>query len=477
MKKNSPPYTKEQASDKLGRRNFIQKAGMGGLGLGGLSLGLGFDRIEEDIEFLTQKIGRSSNPADLRITDLRIAEIAGAPMRVPIIRIDTNQGISGYGEVRDGGSQRYALMLKSRLLGENPCNVEKVFKKIKQFGHHGRQAGGVCGVEMAMWDLAGKAFGVPVYQMLGGKFRDKVRLYTDTDQSDDPEIFAQRMKDRVDKGYTFLKMDFGIGMIQHIPGTLVGTQPFGDLRKNDPSKESYRMTKHPFTGIQITDKGLEEIVKWVHAVRAAVGYEIPLAADHFGHMGVNSCIRLGKALEKYQLAWLEDMVPWQYTDGWKEITRALETPTLTGEDIYLKEEFIKLIDARAVDMVQPDLASAGGILETKKIGDYAEEHGVAMAMHFAGSPISMMANVHCAAATQNFVALEHHSVDVPWWEDLVTGLPKPLVKDGFIQVPDTPGLGIELNEKEVKRRLVKGEKYFAPTPEWDKERSNDRLWS
>jgi L-alanine-DL-glutamate epimerase-like enolase superfamily enzyme len=136
-----------------------------------------------------------------------------------------------------------------------------------------------------------------------------------------------------------------------------------------------------------------------------------------------------------------------------------------------------LIDARAVDMVQPDLASAGGILETKKIGDYAEEHGVAMAMHFAGSPISMMANVHCAAATQNFVALEHHSVDVPWWEDLVTGLPKPLVKDGFIQVPDTPGLGIELNEKEVKRRLVKGEKYFAPTPEWDKERSNDRLWS
>ena len=161
---------------------------------------------------------------------------------------------------------------------------------------------------------------------------------------------------------------------------------------------------------------------YVARVRELVGYQIPLAADHFGHIDVNSCIRLGRALSKFQLAWLEDMVPWQYTELWKQITEAVETPTLTGEDIYLKEEFIKLIDAHAVDMIHPDLATAGGILETKKIGDYAEEHGVAMAMHFAGTPISFMANVHCAAATQNFVALEHHSADVAWWEELVVGV-------------------------------------------------------
>jgi L-alanine-DL-glutamate epimerase-like enolase superfamily enzyme len=202
-----------------------------------------------------------------------------------------------------------------------------------------------------------------------------------------------------------------------------------------------------------------------------------MSADHFGHIGVNSSIRLGNAVEKYQLAWLEDLVPWFYTDQWRQITEAINTPTLTGEDIYLKEEFIKLIDAKAVDMVHPDLASAGGILETKKIGDYAEEHGIAMAMHFAGTPISMMANVHCAAATENFIALEHHDVDTTWWEDLVQGIEKPILNKGYIKVPETPGLGVDLNEEVIKEHLLEGEKYFAPTPEWDKDRSWDRTWS
>ena len=154
------------------------------------------------------------------------------------------------------------------------------------------------------------------------------------------------------------------------------------------------------------------------------------------------------------------------------------TPLLTGEDIYLKEDFIKLIDMGAIDMIHPDLASAGGLIETKKIGDYAMEHGVAMAMHFAGTPISYMANVHCAAATENFVALEHHSLDVPWWESLVkTTGGQPLVDKGFAIVPDTPGLGVELNEEVAKQHLRPNSGFFAPTPEWDKERSNDRHWS
>ena len=449
----------------LRRRSFLQRAGLGGLSLAGL---IGAS-VGEQVACASQNVNRRSRPSDLKITDLRIAEIVGAPMRVPIIRIDTNQGISGYGEVRDGGSKRYALFLKSRLLGENPCNVERVFKKIKQFGHHGRQGGGVSGVEMALWDLAGKAYGVPVYQMLGGKYRDRVRLYTDTTTSRDPDEYAGRMKKRLVMGFTFLKMDVGIKLLRDVPGTLTRPLQF--------DWQNYRMTKHPFTRIQLTEKGIERIVEYVARVREAVGYEVPLAADHFGHIGVNSCIRLGRALTRYQLAWLEDLVPWQYTEMWKQITDAIDVPTLTGEDIYLKEEFIKLIDARAVDMVHPDLATAGGILETKKIGDYAEERGVAMALHFAGSPISFMANVHCAAATQNFVALEHHSVDVKWWEDLVTGIDNPLQRSGFVKVPEAPGLGIELNEQTVREHLGPGEGYFEPTPEWNKTRSNDRLWS
>ncbi len=241
--------------------------------------------------------------------------------------------------------------------------------------------------------------------------------------------------------------------------------------------ERYGQTEHPFTRVQITKLGLDRMADYVARVREVVGYEIPLAADHFGHIGVNACIRLGKALEPYQLAWLEDLVPWKYTRMLREITEAIDVPTLTGEDIYLKEEFIKLVDARAVDMIHPNLATAGGILETKRIGDYAEERGVAMALHFAGTPVSFMANVHCAAATQNFVALEHHSIDVPWWEDLVTGTDKPLVKNGFARVPDAPGLGIELNESVVKEHLLEGSGYFEPTPEWNAVRSSDRLWS
>ena len=455
------------------RRNFLGKVTGAGLSLGFLVNA----PIEKTWAYSTQNVNLHSSPADLKITDMRFAVVDRAPMRCPIIRIDTNQGIYGLGEVRDGASWRYALFLKSRLLGKNPCNVERLFKAIKQFGFHGRQGGGVSGVEMALWDLAGKAYGVPVYQLLGGKYRDEVRIYADTASSKDPEVYAKRMKERMDMGFTYLKMDFGVQLLKGKKDTVVNMFGWDIGKQWDRAPLSYGMTDHSFTGIQITNKGLDQLSEYVARVRESIGYEIPLAADHFGHFDVNTCIRLGKALEPYRLAFLEDLVPWKYTGKWRDITMAIDTPTLTGEDIYLKEDFIKLVDARAVDMIHPDLATAGGILETKKIGDYAEEKGVAMAMHFAGTPISFLANVHCAAATQNFVALEHHSVDIPWWEDLVKAIPKPIVNQGFVKVPDTPGLGIELNEEVVKEHLAKDSKYFEPTEDWNVIRSWDRLWS
>ena len=470
----TPATANKEKEEKVNpRRDFIQKASLGGLAIGGFM----FKPIEETMEFTTQKVNKRSSPSELRITDLRIAEVAGAPMRCPIIRIDTNQGIYGLGEVRDGASANYALLLKSRILGENPCQIERIFKKIKQFGNHARQAGGVCGVEMALWDLAGKAYNIPVYQMLGGQFRNAIRLYSDTAKSNDPEVFANRLKARVDSGYTFLKMDFGVEMVAGNPGSVVNGMAFQKGREWDSEFGSYARTEHPFTGVQITDKGLEEMVNYVAAVRRKVGYDVPLAADHFGHFDYKECIRLGEALEPYRLAWLEDMIPWFHTEKWKQITDSIKTPTLTGEDIFLKEGFVKLIDARAVDMVQPDLASSGGILETKKIGDYAQERGIPMAMHFAGTPVSFMANIHCAAATENVLALEHHSVEIPWWEDMVTNIPKPLVIDGFATVPEGPGLGIELNDEVIKQHLVPGTTYFPPTEEWNTDRSNDRWWS
>jgi L-alanine-DL-glutamate epimerase-like enolase superfamily enzyme len=448
----------------LDRRSFFTSMGKAAAGASAFAL-----VTDADLEAAPQNVQRNSIPSQLKITDLRVAVIEKAPMTCPIIRLDTNQGLVGYGEVRDGASATYALFLKSRILGENPCHVDRLFRKIKQFGAPARQAGGVCGVEMALWDLAGKAYGVPAFQMLGGKFRDQVRLYADTTETEDPQEQGRRLKKRMDIGFTWLKQDFGINLLKDKPGML--SMPVGA-----PSSGGATVM-HPFTGIEITDKGIAFLSDWMAAVRQEVGMEVPLASDHYGHIGVNSCIRLARAMEKHQLAWMEDMVPWQFPELMKQIKDAVDIPILTGEDIFLKEDFNKLVDMGAVDMIHPDLASAGGILETKKIGDYAQERGVAMAMHFAGTPVSFMANVHCAAATENFIALEHHSIEVPWWEDMVTGLPKPLVKDGFANVPNAPGLGIELNPDVVKQHLLKGEGYFDPTPQWDNERSWDRLWS
>lgn len=463
------------------RRNFLKKTAIGGIALGGGMMDLS---VEETVEQATQKVTRLSSPSELKITDLRTAKTA-VMGGTTIIRIDTNQGIYGLGEVRDAADARYALFLKSRILGENPCNVEKIFKIIKQFGFHGRQGGGVCGVEMALWDLCGKAYNVPAWQLLGGRYRDKVRMYADTPGGQNPEQQRERIKYRTEtQGYTWLKMDLGIGVLRNIPGTLVNQAWWNENDKEmNAAGNSYmttRRTLHPFTQIQITEKGLEEMAKVVAAARDLIGWDIPIFTDHFGHFDYNNGIRLGKALDKYRLACMEDIIAWWYLDDWKRITEAIETPTMTGEDIYCLDGFQPLIDHRSVDIIHPDLATSGGLLETKRIGDYAESKGIPMAMHQAGTPVSMMANIHCAAATQNVLALEHHSVDLEWWESLVKMTGKqPMISKGYGIVPlDSPGLGIELNDDVVKQHMRQDEPgYFLPTPEWDQRRSSDHLFS
>jgi L-alanine-DL-glutamate epimerase-like enolase superfamily enzyme len=425
----------------------------------------------EPMEAYPKGVNTNSNPSTLKITDLRVATVVKpGPSPCPVIRIDTNQGVYGLGEVRDGASPTYALMLKSRIVGENPLQIDRLFRKIKQFGGPARQAGGVCGIEMALWDIAGKVYGVPVYVMLGGKLRDKIRIYADTTESRDPAVYAQRLKDRKETmGITWLKMDLGVEMVADKPGAVTV--------RSGLSQWDMTMVPHPLLGMEVTDKGISLLEEYVAAAREAVGMDIPLSMDHLGHLGVKSIIRLGQAYEKYNLSWIEDVIPWEYTDLLKQISLESPTPLLTGEDIYLKEGFRTLCESRAVSKIHPDIATSGGILETHKIGDMAWEFGVPMAMHFAGTPVGCMACVHCAAATLNFLALENHALDVPWWSDLVEGVEKPIVNHGWITVPDKPGLGVTLNEDVVRQHLKPGAGYFEPTTEWDNERSWDRLWS
>ncbi len=460
---------KESVKKLTGRRSFLKGVAM--------TVGAGF-WADETLDAALQYTNTASKPSDLRITDVRMA---GA-----IIRLDTNQGLVGYGENRDGAIPSYVLQLKRKVVGENPCNIDKIFRSIKQFGSHARQGGGVSGIEIALWDLAGKAYNVPIWQMLGGKFRDKIRIYCDTPGAADPAVFKQRFDLRRKDGFTFFKADVGINLIQNVPGTVV--YPAGaDISGS---------TVHMFTGLEITDKGIALMADYMAKVREAAGWDVPIATDHFGHIGVNSCIRLGKAFEKYNLAWMEDFIPWQYTELWKKITDAIEVPTLTGEDIYLKEGFIELAKNHATDLLQPDLLTAGGILETHKTGDAIQEFGVPMVLHCASGPVGAFANVHCAAATENFLVQENHAVDNPAWGDVVANI-KPIIDKGYINVPNGPGLGITLNEDAIRKNLQNGPGYFDPTPQWDLEQMspgrrgpggapatpgrgrqpNDRLWS
>src|SRR3984957_17591328 len=275
----------QKSWDRFSRREMLQTSA---LALGGALL------AGEPLEAYPKGVNTNSSPSTLKITDLRVATVVKpGPSPCPIIRIDTNQGLYGLGEVRDGASPTYALFLKSRIVGENPLQLDKIFRKIKQFGGHARQGGGVCAVEMALWDIAGKGYNAPVYALVGGgKFRDKIRIYADT------------------------------------PDTVTNATDVEQWQANQ--------LPHPLLGMEVTDKGIAMLEQYVAAVRDAVGMQIPLSMDHLGHLGVKSIIRLGKAYEKYNLSWMEDVVPWMYTDLLRQISDESPTPILTGEDIYLK---------------------------------------------------------------------------------------------------------------------------------------------
>ncbi len=440
-----------------------------------------------------------SSPSELKLTDMRVAEIDGVPKRCILLKLYTNQGIVGYGECRDASSATYALMLKSRILGENPLNVEKLFHRIRQFGGHSRQGGGVSGIEIALLDIVGKAYGIPLYQLLGGKYRDRVRVYcdTDVDSRHTGHDMGLALKKRMEMGFTFLKMDLGIELMFDEEGCLCApagmledykrysmkaiTHQSGSIDRSLMLGKNYEVftIPHYATGIHITEKGLDYLENYVREVREVIGYEIPLAVDHLGHIAPEDVIRAARRLEPYGLAWMEDVAPWQYTEQYARISRSTTVPICTGEDIYLAENFEPLMAAGGVSVVHPDVLTIGGAMQMKKLGGLCDRYGVSMAVHMAESPVGCMAAVHCAAAIRNVLAVEFHSADCPKWNELVCGLPNPLVEDGFIAVPDRPGLGIdELNEEAIAEHLhPKHPVAWKPTEEWDGEWSNDREWS
>ena len=418
----------------ISRRGIMRRAAAAAM------LGPLFKATQGSVSAQSQ-VNRNSAPSDLKITDMRACRIA-ANYDYPIIKIYTNQDVYGLGEVRDAGVEGIALILKPYLVGKNPLNIEGNLRALRQFAGPGRMGGGYSAVDMALHDITGKVYGVPAYRLVGEKVRDRIRIYADTTDHKDPKIYAERMRKRKEMGLTFFKMDLHTELVADRPGAV-----------NE-------------RGVA-TEKGLGYLCEYIEAIRDVIGWGVPLAADHFGPLNVKDAIRYARAFEKYQLSWAEDLVPWPNWQGLKEIRNNTTTPVLTGEDVFgLRNGFDVLIDNRAVDAIHPDIETSGGLLETKRIADYAALAGVQVAMHHAGSPVGGFAGYHCAATFSNFLAMENHALDMPWWQDLVTGVPKPIIDKGYVTVPERPGLGIELNDAVLKEHLRRPG-YFEPTPMFD----------
>jgi L-alanine-DL-glutamate epimerase-like enolase superfamily enzyme len=458
-------------------------------------------------------VNKNSRPSDLKITDIRFTSLKDAPMHCILVKIYTNQGITGIGEVRDYGSDYYGKVLKGRLLGENPCNVEKLFNRLRQHAGPARQAGGVSGIEIALWDLAGKAYGVPVYQMLGGRHRNSIRMYCDIGIGtrsytgrQDGHYIGKTLKGWIDKyGFTMVKAVVGAEKVQALyPGETVISAPLGLLEKTEREKADYSkmvnnvdqmlnpsnrelrnnayysyIKEMPYLFYRMTERGLDLFEQEVAAVREELGYKIPLALDHIGSLNLEDCVRILRRLEKYNLAWVEDCLPPYYVEEYKRLSQMSGVPLATGEDMFGVEGYEPLCRERAVAVIHPDICTAGGIGEMKRIGDMAGKYHVAMIAHMCETPVAALATAHMGVATENFVACEFNAPDVPWWNDIVTGFGGQVIKDGFITPNDKPGLGFDdTNDEVLREHLMPGTGgVWDETSFWDNIYSNDKLFS
>jgi len=388
----------------------------------------------------------------MRITDVRTAVIAGNFDWV-LVRIETDAGITGLGEAYWGaGVDEIVHRLRPGLIGQNPFNVALLYEKmVREMSGAGSLAGAtvtaISGVEIALWDLVGRALKTPISTLFGGRFRDKIRIYADchAGREHTPAAYAEKARQVVAKGYTAIKFDLDV----ENPHTRdISDDP--DPRR--PWYEPYNRT--------ISTAERAYMVSLVAAVREAVPPEIMVAMDCHWKYNVPDAIKLAQDLEPYDLLWLEDPVPPENVDAQAKVSASTRTPICTGENLYRKHGYRELIEQQAASIIAPDIPKMGGLLEAKKVADHADTYYIPIAPHNVASPIGTVAAAHVCAAMSNFLVLEFHAQDVPWWDDLVQG-EGPLIRDGYIALSDKPGHGLELNEDVARAHLKPGTAFFG----------------
>ncbi len=361
------------------------------------------------------------------------------------VRIYTDEGIIGTGECNSGGpgysgfaTKEAILAMKPLLIGQDPFNTAMLYEKLRRGGRYGGSSNApiifaITGIENALYDIVGKALGVPVYKLIGGKFRDTIQLYADchAGDSNDPIAYGDKAQEVIAEGYGAVKFD-------------VDSTGTGKL-------DAYNWT--------VGAKEMTHVIRLIEGIRNAIGTEIDLAIDCHGQFDLPSAITLAKAVEPLRLLWLEEPVPAENVDALAQVRRSSSTVICSGENQYTRFEFVELFAKQAVDVIMPDLAKAGGIAEGKRIADIADAHYIPIAPHNVSSPLGMMAACHVMAAVPNFLFLEFHGRDIPWWSDLCEG-DKPFIQNGTMAVSEKPGIGVELNEKVARSLLWNGDTYF-----------------
>jgi len=427
-------------SQSTSRRSFLTKSALAGVfSATALSSSYG--------EGLVQAVERtplSSAPSDLKITDIRCGYIRNGHSL--FVKVHTNQGIWGCGEAVDATPGTYHLvkMMGQRIKGKSPLNVNRLFEDVRRSGFfEGAQAGMyisvLSAVETALWDLVGKALGLPVYQLLGGKYRDKIRVYCDTgayrETDTSADAFGRSAKRAVDMGFTAVKFDID--------------------ERNDPNKyDAYNWTASPGE--------LERMYNQIASVRKAVGPKIDICVDMHGRYDVTTGRRVAKMMEPLNLMFLEEPIPAENAEAYRIIRENTNTPICAGENHYLAHGFRRLLEIGAVDIIMPDLQKAGGLGEGQRIANLSNLYYVPFAPHMVASYLGAMASSHVCASVPNFLILEWQIYfhEEPMFKDIVT-FDGPMIKDGHIPLSEKPGIGVEINEEGMKKYATKDMPFFV----------------
>lgn len=371
----------------------------------------------------------------MKITGIKVYTVKP---RWIFIKISTDEGIEGWGEMISGTKTDTvvagAYEMGKRIIGRNPFEIERIWQELHRSFFRGGPINGtiISGIEIALWDIKGKALNVPVYELLGGVARDRIMVYSWIG-GDRPDDVAREAIDRRDRGFKAIKMN--------------ATE---ELHYIDSFEK------------------IQAVVDRVKSIRDAVGFDLNIGVDFHGRVHKGMAKVLAKELEPYKLMFLEEVVLPENEEAFREIANHTSTPLATGERLYSRWEFKNLLKEGAIDIIQPDIALCGGILETKKIAAMAEAFDVAVAPHAPYGPIALAATLQLDVCTPN-VFIQEQSLGIHYNKgfdllDFVKNKEIFQYKDGYLEIPKGPGLGLEIDEELVEK--VSAEGLYWTNPSW-----------